>query len=153
MKIQEATTKEQLTSCVSVMQELRPHLNLNTFLEAATRIKAQGYHLISLADPEVRAVAGFRKMEMLAMGTVLYVDDLITSSPHRSKGYGQQLLNWLWEEAKRQNCQYLELDSGAKRLNAHRFYETNGMQKAAFHFSIPAIAEKPWTTQKHSVFL
>jgi GNAT superfamily N-acetyltransferase len=144
MKIQEANTKEQISSCFPVMRELRPHLNVNSFLEAVVRMKLQGYRLIFLADPEVRAVAGFRKIEMLAMGTVLYVDDLVTSAPHRSKGYGKQMLNWLSEEAKRQHCQYFELDSGVKRLDAHRFYETNGMQKAAFHFSIPAIAEKPW---------
>ena len=147
MKIQEAKTKEQISSCFSVMRELRPHLNLDSFLEAMARMKSEGYRLIFIADPEVRAVAGFRRIEMLAMGTVLYVDDLVTSAQHRSKGYGKQLLNWLWAEAKRQDCQYLELDSGVKRLGAHRFYETNGMQKAAFHFSIPAIAEKPWIAQ------
>jgi GNAT superfamily N-acetyltransferase len=145
MKIQEAKTKEQISSCFSVMRELRPHLNLDSFLEAMARMKSEGYRLIFIADPEVRAVAGFRRIEMLAMGTVLYVDDLVTSAPHRSKGYGKQLLKWLWEEAKQQNCQYLELDSGMRRLDAHRFYETNGMQKAAFHFSVPATADKPWT--------
>jgi GNAT superfamily N-acetyltransferase len=147
MKIQEANTKEQISSCFSVMHELRPHLSLNSFLESVARMEAQGYRLVFIADPDVRALAGFRKIEMLAMGTVLYVDDLVTSAQHRSKGYGKQLLNWLWAEAKRQDCQYLELDSGVKRLGAHRFYETNGMQKAAFHFSIPAIAEKPWIAQ------
>ena len=144
MRIQEAKTNEQISSCFSVMHELRPHLNLYSFLEAVARMKAQGYRLIFLADPDGRAVAGFRRMEMLAMGTVLYVDDLVTSAPHRSKGCGRQMLNWLAEEAKWQNCRYFELDSGVKRLDAHHFYETNGMQKAAFHFSIPAIAEKTW---------
>lgn len=147
MKIQEAKTKKQFSSCFPVIHELRPNLNLNSFLESVTRMRADGYRLIFLAEPEIRAVAGFRKMEMLAMGAVLYVDDLVTSKPHRSKGYGRQLLNWLWEEAKRQNCQYLELDSGVKRFDAHRFYETNGMQRAAFHFSIPATAAKPWNAQ------
>ena len=79
------------------------------------------------------------------MGTMLYVDDLVTATGHRSKGYGKALLAWLHTEARSQQCQYLELDSGVKRLDAHRFYETHGLAKVAFHFSIPALAGKPWS--------
>ena len=145
MNISLANTKEEVAACHPVMAELRPHLDRAAFLAAVGRMRKQGYQVVRVADPDIRAVAGFRKIEMLAMGTVLYVDDLVTSAPHRSKGYGKHLLAWLLNEAKRQDCQYLELDSGVKRLDAHRFYETNGMQKAAFHFSIPALAKKHWS--------
>ncbi|HEY3761648.1 MAG TPA: GNAT family N-acetyltransferase [Verrucomicrobiae bacterium] len=147
MKIQEAKSKEEINSCFPVMHELRPHLDLDQFLESVQRMKAEGYRLVFLADPDVRAVAGFRKMEMLAMGVVLYVDDLATLKTHRSKGYGKKLLSWLVEEAKRMDCKYLELDSGVKRLDAHRFYEREGLQKVALHFSVPAKADKIWSAQ------
>jgi len=133
------------------MQQLRPHLDAAGFSAAVERMKTEGYCLVFAADPEVRAVAGYRRMEMLATGTVLYVDDLVTCAQHRSKGYGKQLLAWLLEEAKRQDCQYLELDSGLKRLDAHRFYERNGLEKAAFHFSIPARASGSWSGQAGSL--
>jgi GNAT superfamily N-acetyltransferase len=133
------------------MRQLRPHLDSSAFLAAVKRMSAEGYKLVFVADPDIRAVAGFRKMEMLAMGTVLYVDDLVTSEAQRSKGYGGRLLAWLLDEAKRQQCQYLELDSGLKRLDAHRFYERNKLEKAAFHFSVPALASKPWTLRIGSV--
>jgi GNAT superfamily N-acetyltransferase len=127
------------------MRQLRPHLDATTFSAAVARMGKQGYRLVGLFDPDVRAVAGYRFIEMLAMGPVLYVDDLVTASDHRSKGYGGHLLDWLLAEAKRHGCAYLELDSGVKRLDAHRFYERHGMQKAAFHFSIPANAAAPWS--------
>jgi GNAT superfamily N-acetyltransferase len=145
MKIEPANTSEAINACFPVMRELRPHLDLKAFLESVERMQAEGYRLVSLADPDVRAVAGYRKMELLATGAVLYVDDLVTVASHRSKGYGQRLLDWLLNEAKKLNCKYLELDSGLKRLEAHRFYEKHGLEKAAFHFSIPALAAKPWT--------
>jgi GNAT superfamily N-acetyltransferase len=144
MKILPLVTKQQIASCFPVMRQLRPHLDATAFAAAVGRIKKQGYRLVAIMDPDVRAVAGYRFWEMLAMGTVLYVDDLVTAPEHRSKGYGGRLLKWLLDEAKRQNCAYLELDSGVKRLDAHRFYERNGLQKAAFHFSIPAKAKAPW---------
>ena len=34
-----------------------------------------------------------------------------------------------------QGCVRLRLDSGLQRLDAHRFYEANGMQKAGYHFN------------------
>jgi GNAT superfamily N-acetyltransferase len=145
MKIALATTDEEIAACYSVMRQLRPHLDLPAFLAAVKRMKAEGYLLLFLADPDVRAVAGFRKMEMLSTGAVLYVDDLVTCASCRSRGYGKKLLAWLLDEAKKQECQYLELDSGSKRLDAHRFYEREGMAKKAFHFSIPALASAPWS--------
>ena len=144
MKVLRLVTKSQIASCFPVMRQLRPHLDATAFAAAVGRMKKQGYQLVAVLDPDVRAVAGYRFWEMLAMGTVLYVDDLVTAPEHRSRGYGGRLLNWLLDEAKKQNCAYLELDSGVKRLDAHRFYERNGLAKAAFHFSIPARAKVPW---------
>jgi GNAT superfamily N-acetyltransferase len=144
MKIIHANTDKEIAACFPIMQQLRTHLDLAAFLASIERMKTEGYRLVSLADPDVRAVAGYRKMEMLATGTVLYVDDLVTNATHRSQGYGKLLLAWLLDEAKKQQCQYLELDSGLKRLDAHRFYERNGLEKVAFHFSIPAQASAAW---------
>lgn len=126
------------------MRQLRPHLDEAAFLAAVARMKKQGYRLVAILDPDVRAVAGYRFFEMLAMGPVLYVDDLVTAAEYRSKGYGARLLKWLHAEAKKRGCAYLELDSGLQRIDAHRFYEREGLAKAAFHFSIPAKAKRPW---------
>jgi GNAT superfamily N-acetyltransferase len=146
MKIAPLATEQDITNSYPVIRQLRPHLDLAAFVAAVARMQKQGYRLVGLFDPDLRAIAGFRLIEMLAMGTVLYVDDLVTAAEHRSRGYGKHLLDWLVTEAKGQNCAYLELDSGLKRLDAHRFYERHGLQKAAFHFSIPANALAPWST-------
>ena len=144
MKIVTLFSKQQIASCFPFMRQLRTHLEATAFAAAFGRMRKHGYRLVAIFDPDLRAVSGYRFWEMLAMGTVLYVDDLVTAPEHRSKGYGGRLLNWLLDEAKKQNCAYLELDSGVKRLDAHRFYERNGLAKAAFHFSIPAKAKVPW---------
>ncbi len=77
------------------MQQSAPrHLDLPAFLQAVERMSQEGFRLVYLADPDVRAVAGYRKMEMLATGAILYVDDLVTATEHRSRGYGKKLLDW-----------------------------------------------------------
>ena len=64
----------------------------------------------------------------------MYVDDLVTLSEQRSKGYGAKLLFWLKEYAAREGCVQMHLDSGIQRKEAHQFYEREGMSMASFHF-------------------
>ena len=94
-----------------------------------------GFGLAAVWDPEIRAVAGFRPLEMFSTGPLLYVDDLVTAEKHRSEGYGEKLLKFLEEKAGTLGCRHLELDSGSERLAAHRFYRRHGLTEVALHFS------------------
>ena len=97
----------------------------------------EGYALAYLEEKGgVKAVAGFRIMEMLARGPSLYVDDLVTDERERSKGYGDALFDWLVRQAKAKGCKQLHLDSGVQRFDAHRFYFRRRMKIDAYHFSI-----------------
>lgn len=98
-----------------------------------------GYRLavVEEDDTGVVAVAGFRIGESLSWGRFLYVDDLVTSETHRSRGHGARLLSWLRDYAIAEGCQQLHLDSGIQREDAHRFYEREGMSKSGFHFAEP----------------
>jgi GNAT superfamily N-acetyltransferase len=135
MNIRIATTDSEITACCPVMRELRPHVAEEDFL---SRIRAQeesGYVLAYVEESfGPVAVAGFRVGESLGRGRFLYVDDLVTLSTHRSKGYGAALLSWLEEYAREKNCGQLHLDSGVEREDAHRFYRREGMEVVSFHF-------------------
>ena len=148
MKIQIAQTDEEIAACFGVMKQLRPKLDERRFVSDIRRMQKGGYILLALADPDVCAVAGYRFFEMLfAEGMTLYVDDLVTDSARRSHGYGKALLSWLIAEAQKKNCKFLTLDSGLKRLDAHRFYRREGMQDMAIHFAIPTDGGPMWTSE------
>lgn len=78
----------------------------------------------------------------MAWGRFLYVDDLVTLAEHRSKGYGATLLSWLRQQAAKEGCAQMHLDSGTQRQQAHRFYEREGMAMASFHFVDTVVANK-----------
>ena len=121
MPIALATTAESLRRCYSVMAELRPHLNEQQFLDQVLRQQREGYRLAMLEEENaVRSLAGFRFLEMLAFGKILYVDDLVTHSEHRSQGHGRELFDWLVTHARTHGCAQLHLDSGVQRHDAHR---------------------------------
>jgi GNAT superfamily N-acetyltransferase len=123
--------------------ELRPALGSAEALvrQIDERQRPAGYRLAGAFadddDEEAAAVAGFRINEFLAWGRHLYVDDLVTGAAHRGQGHADRLFAWLEEEARREGCVALHLDSGLgeDRQDAHRFYFRHGLRIASFHFA------------------
>jgi GNAT superfamily N-acetyltransferase len=137
MKIALAESKNELEKCFPVMVQLRSTLNEEDFIERVTAQQESGYKLAFVEDNgNVVALAGFRISESLSWGKYLYVDDLITDSENRSKGYGDKLFDWLIDFAKKENCNQFHLDSGVQRFEAHRFYLRKRMNIFAHHFQI-----------------
>lgn len=137
MRIALAKMDREIQNCYPVMAELRPHVQPGEFLPRVKRqAEIAGYQLAYVVDEEVKAVAGFRISECLAWGKFLYVDDLVSKSDERSKGYGGALLDWLIEYAKEEDCEQLHLDSRVQRFAAHRFYLNKRMIIEAHHFSL-----------------
>jgi len=137
MKIAIATVEADIERCFPVMAQLRTRLDKDQFIRQVQSQRQQGYQLAYLEDGgEVRSLAGFRFLEMLAFGRVLYVDDLITAGGQRSRGYGARLFDWLVEHAKANRCVQLHLDSGVQRFDAHRFYLAKRMRISSHHFSL-----------------
>lgn len=137
MKLKLAATEEEIERCFPVMAQLRTHLTADEFVVRVQRQRQDGYSLVYLEDAgAVKAVAGFRIMEMLWCGRSLYVDDLVTAEDQRSKGYGDALFDWLVEHARAQQCEQFDLDSGVHRAAAHRFYFRKRMEITCYHFSM-----------------
>jgi len=129
---------DDIARCYSVMHELRPLIaNETELVERVTRQHAEGYRLVSLSVKGVpRAVAGYRIMQMLFSGRLLYVDDLVTRAEDRSLGFGDKLFDWLVAKARANDCVTLELDSNVQRFAAHRFYLRKRMAIEAHHFRL-----------------
>jgi GNAT superfamily N-acetyltransferase len=123
------------------MRELRPQFTDEAkFVERIDEVqRAEGYRLVGVFEDATHAVAvaGFRVGHMLAWGRYLYVDDLSTLPEARRRGHGRRLLDWLTEEAHRQGCDQLHLDSGVgpDQIDAHRLYFKTGLAITSFHFA------------------
>jgi GNAT superfamily N-acetyltransferase len=137
VSIQLNASDSQILECFPILAQLRPHLIQESFVEQVQRQSQNGYQLASLKqEGQVLAVAGFGISECLAWGKYLYVYDLAVDEAVRSKGYGQELFEWLIEFAKHRDCSQLELDSGVQRFDAHRFYLRQRMSITSHHFSL-----------------
>ncbi|MCA1579948.1 MAG: GNAT family N-acetyltransferase [Acidobacteria bacterium] len=143
--IQRAVTDEEILSCHPILSELRSHIPASDLVPAVRRMEKEGYRLAFLSDSgKVQAVAGYRMIEMLRTGKMLEVDDLVTASETRSKGYGSVLLRWIFQEARENQCRFVELDSAVHRADAHRFYFRERMHVLGFHFSVAMDTLPAW---------
>ena len=125
----------------AALLELRTHFGDEAAVaERARAQRAEGYRLVAAFEPgeeQAVAVAGFRIARNLAWGRHLYVDDLSTRASHRGRGHGAALMEWVAEEARREGCAELHLDSGVQeaREAAHRLYFNQRLRIASYHFS------------------
>jgi len=91
------------------------------------------------ADPRQRllvADVGERVMATATLGIVpnlsyrgrpwAFVEGLVVDSSVRGKGYGEALVRYAIEEARRAGCYKVSLTSNKRRSEAHRFYEKLG---------------------------
>jgi GNAT superfamily N-acetyltransferase len=123
------------------MLELRPRWDTAAAVVAFidNSLRPAGYRLVGVFDaeqPGALAAAGFRELRSLAWGHYLYVDDVSTLPAARRRGCGEQLMDWLNQEAARLGCEGLHLDSGvaADRAPAHRLYMRHKLRISAHHF-------------------
>ena len=132
------TTDAEILATCEVMRQLRPHIPAADYVPLVRRMmQTNDYHLVALTVADrVRAVAGYRFMEMLYCGKIMYVDDLNTDEAYRSNGYGRALLDWLKAEARAHDGMQLHLDSGVQRENTHRFYFREGLTINCYHFRV-----------------
>ncbi|MDA3798377.1 MAG: GNAT family N-acetyltransferase [Kiritimatiellae bacterium] len=134
--IKEVESDEEIMGCFDVMAELRPDLVRDDFLALFKELQKDGLRISFLEDNDkVCAVAGYHITSNFHMGRYMYIDDLCTTATARSKGYGEQMLNWLKSEARNEKCNVFTLDSGTFRKRAHKFYFQQGLTIECFHFT------------------
>jgi GNAT superfamily N-acetyltransferase len=126
------------------MIALRPNVgSLDEFVRRVDSVqRPAGYRLIGFfveGREQAVAAAGFRVLDYLSWGHVVYCDDLSTVPDRRGHGYAGALMDWMVEEAQRQGCEAFHLDSGvgADRQDAHRLYFNKRMRISAYHFQRP----------------
>ncbi len=136
--IRELASEAERRAAFPVVKQLRDHLDEETYLEYLERMTADGYRLFGLfSDGKIAAVAGVDILTNMYYGRHLWVFELVTDSAHRSKGFGEELLQYLTKWAESRGCEKIALSSGLQRTDAHRFYEERAdMEKASYVFTL-----------------
>ncbi|MBG9768471.1 GNAT family N-acetyltransferase [Bacillus vallismortis] len=122
--MKQLTTKEEWAEAYSVMSELRTNLDKETYLQRLEAcVQKESYMLFALYEgTAIRALCGAVPRVSIHKGEYLWIADLVTTAPCRSKGYGKLLLDYAADWARKAGLGFVSLSSGLHRKDAHRFY-------------------------------
>lgn len=138
--IEELETEAEWDAAFPVMAQLWTdtprEFTRASFVEFVRELRVtEGYRLFGLFEDETLvALAGVSIRMSAWYGRYLWVYDLVTDAPHRSKGYGEALLSFLRGWAKDRDCQTIALAAALERDASHRFYEAQGMERSSYVF-------------------
>lgn len=125
LTVKELKSHDDIIKAFPVMKQLRTHLTEDSYVDLVKDAQENDrYKILALSDKDdIVAVIGFKPMITLYYGRFVWVCDLVTDVKQRSNGYGEKLLTYVHEWAKKNNYESVALSSGLQRLDAHRFYE------------------------------
>jgi GNAT superfamily N-acetyltransferase len=132
-----AREESEVRRCWPAYKELRPHLTSEDELVARWRVQTkEGFQLANVWDGDsVPAAAGYRFLNTLAWGYIIYVDDLIAVASRHKTGLGSTLLRFIQDEARKRGCAAIHLDTGYQRHLAHLAYLRNGFTLNCHHMA------------------
>jgi GNAT superfamily N-acetyltransferase len=91
--------------------------------------------LVGVVDGAVAGICTvYDDIDSVRYGRRAWVEDLAVDPERRSAGVGKALLDAAKQWAREHGCSHLELDSGAARVDAHRFYEREGATNPSLSF-------------------
>jgi len=83
-------------------------------------------------------VVGFISVHIItnlwAQGCLLQIEELVVHETLRGKGIGRLLVDQALALGEESGCRSVEVTSAIHRSGAHRFYESCGFKKMAYHF-------------------
>ncbi len=92
--------------------------------------------LLAVADDGaiVGLASVYVDLESIRFGRRCWLEDLVVTARRRSQGIGRRLLDAATAWARERGCTHLQLNSAARRKDAHRFYLANGMSQTSLNF-------------------
>ncbi len=128
-----------------LLEEMLPNLEL--IRQLSPQLEAAGYRAMladmiphnyfqvgAYADGECIAVSGYWIATKLYSGKYLEIDNFVVDKAFRGKAVGKQLLDWMLQEARDNNCNMAMLDAYVENFKAHHFYYREGFIARGFHY-------------------
>ncbi|PKB17606.1 GNAT family N-acetyltransferase [Flavobacterium sp. 5] len=138
MDILNLKTSGDIEFAREVILQFRTNVDSNYLVEQVSEmIKNEKFQLACIPTDDGKKAAafvGFRVMDMLRTGKIIYIDDLFTLSEYRGRGYAAELLDYVDQVAKENDIKSVHLDSGFTLHTAHKLYLTKGYILGCHHF-------------------
>ncbi len=122
--ISELTNTKQWLDAFPIMKQLRTDLTEETYIDLLQDMSKDGYKLFAMyVEDEIVSLVGLSWRINFYNKRHIFIYDLVTDVSQRSFGYGEKLLTYIHVWAIENGAEFVALESGLHRKDAHRFYE------------------------------
>ncbi len=98
-------------------------------------MKHQNYKCAGIfKNDELVGVSGLWFCTRHYTGKSVELDHVFIKKSHRNKGLGKRFMDWIYNYAKQNDCDAMELNSYVQNFPSHKFYYNEGYEIWGYHF-------------------
>lgn len=125
--IREARSDPDYHRAFPIIQQLLPHLDMQTYAQRIFVARATGYRVfVGELGTEMIGMIGMISNHNLHDGFTTYIEHVVIDEKHHGKGYGTKLIKFAEKRAREEGCKLIELDTDIGAEGAERLYVKNG---------------------------
>ncbi len=126
---------DQLHVILPLVKMLNPDIDEAVLARRLDEMPGQGYQCAgAYLEGQLVGICGLWIATRFYCGKHLEPDNVVVHPDYRSLGVGQKLMAWVYDHARAQSCQVVELNSYVGSPRAHKFYFKEGFAILGFHF-------------------
>jgi GNAT superfamily N-acetyltransferase len=126
---------DEMHASLALINELTPELREQDYRQMLPDMVAHNYRQVGVYEGDrLVAVSGYWIGTKLYCGRYLEIDNFVVSKEHRSRNLGKMLVEWMQEEARREQCRAMLLDAYVENFRAHKFYYSQGFIARGYHY-------------------
>jgi GNAT superfamily N-acetyltransferase len=126
---------DQLPFILPLVKILNPDINEAVLAQRLEEMPGQGYQCAgAYLEDRLVGICGLWTLTRFYCGKYIEPDNVVVYPDFRSHGVGQKLMAWVYDYARAQHCEVVELNSYVGSPRAHKFYFNEGFAILGFHF-------------------
>jgi GNAT superfamily N-acetyltransferase len=127
---------EELLETYPLVRLLKPELGYDAFCHIQTEAFKEGYQCVGAftRSNELLGMCGYWIRHRFCSMKVMHVDSIVAADHMQGKGIGSVIMDWVIEEARKQGCDHMALDTYIERKEAHSFYLKHHFGVQGLHF-------------------
>ena len=125
---------EEYPQMLPLIKELNPNADEKTLVSRILNLQYDQYKCLAVFDQdEMIAICGMWICHKIYIGLQMEIDNVVVSEKYRSKGIGDQMMDWVNSYAKELGCASIELNTYVTNTRSHKFYMNKGFDIKGYH--------------------